>query len=93
MFYPDPWIGTEEAEMAFLLAAPGERVELKVYTTSYRRICEKTLKGVEEGNYERVKFDESWCKGLANGTYLFVVEVYGGSALRGRKIGKFVVLK
>ncbi len=92
-FYPDPWYGQEGAVITFLLTQPADKVAVKVYTTSYRRVCETWIETPPGGEYVKLEFDDSWCRGLANGTYLYVVEVYEGKVIVGRKIGKFVVLR
>ncbi len=91
--YPNPWNGAGEVYITFLLSAPAERLVISIYTVANRKVGERTLERVGGGSYARLGVDEGWCGRMGNGIYLFTVEVYEGSLLVDRKVGKIVVLR
>ncbi len=94
-FFPNPWSGEGDAYITFLLKGPAERVVIKVFSTSYRKLRETTIEKVSGGSYVKARFDglDSLGGRLANGIYLYVIEVHEGEKIIDRKMGKLVILR
>ncbi len=94
-FYPNPWNGNGDAFIAFSLAAPAEKVVIKLFTVSNRQIYEEVVGATGYGGYVKVRFTGRDGKGnvLTNGVYFYVIEVYTRNGIKERGFGKVVVLR
>ncbi len=94
-FYPNPWDGIGSAYLTLMLQAPSDRVVLKIFTSSYRKVRETVLEISQYGSYIKVPFDGKDALGysLANGVYFYSIEVYQGSNLFDHRMGKIVILR
>jgi hypothetical protein len=95
-FFPNPVTDAEGVFFSYKLSAPADKVLLKVFTVSGRKVLEVKLIPPAWGGYVKcsVPFDEGdGLDGLANGVYLYVFDAYEDGKLWDRKTGKLVILK
>jgi hypothetical protein len=94
-FYPNPWDGTSTAHIAVQITAPADRIVVEIYTTSYRKLCERAYENPDWGEYARLPFQgrDSLGNYLSNGVYLYKLTLMERGAVVGREMGKIVILR
>ncbi len=93
-FYPNPYTGGK-GRVVYKLGAPVNRARLKIYTLSNRLVVQKQMTPIGFGHYEHFIIDgkDSLGNKMANGIYLYLLEIYNGGAVVDKKIGKMVILR
>jgi hypothetical protein len=88
VIYPNPADGTAPVNVRPPYFTGVSDVKVQVYTLAFRKVQEKTYKGLVAGQDCQIRMTDTWNNPLASGLYYVVV-----TSNSGRTIGKMLILR